>query len=197
MPQALDFRKWIGGEAKIFHYCNNLALEGGRRMAKIFGTQVMDPNGELTLNMVNVPHLNTTICVLSSLYRSMLSFHSLQVSPGTLRSIRCSRKRCSRKGTRTRPTFFTTVAGGQGVVHKYTIRYDQYFHAIISLRGYIVLSPLDRRFRRSRKGLDRSLWWSKGKGREVDKWTDGWLISCFDLEEQAITYFEQLSSVFV
>ncbi|KAL9713303.1 hypothetical protein Ac2012v2_002908 [Leucoagaricus gongylophorus] len=51
---ALDFRKWIGGEAKIFHYCNNLALEGGRRMAKIFGTQVMDPNGELTLNMVNV-----------------------------------------------------------------------------------------------------------------------------------------------
>ncbi|KAF5361898.1 hypothetical protein D9756_002035 [Leucocoprinus leucothites] len=51
---ALDFRKWIGGEAKIFEYCHNLVLEGGKRMAEIFGTQVMDPNGEFTLNMVNV-----------------------------------------------------------------------------------------------------------------------------------------------
>ncbi|KXN90312.1 hypothetical protein AN958_04345 [Leucoagaricus sp. SymC.cos] len=51
---ALDFRKWIGGEAKISEYCHNLALEGGRRMAEIFGTRVIDPNGELTVNMVNV-----------------------------------------------------------------------------------------------------------------------------------------------
>ncbi|KAJ3555960.1 hypothetical protein NP233_g12087 [Leucocoprinus birnbaumii] len=51
---ALDFRKWIGGEAKIYEYCHSLALEGGRRMAEVFGTRVMDPNGEFTLNMVNV-----------------------------------------------------------------------------------------------------------------------------------------------
>ncbi|KAF9450691.1 PLP-dependent transferase [Macrolepiota fuliginosa MF-IS2] len=51
---ALDFRQWIGGEAKIFDHCHNLALEGGRLMAEIFGTRVMDPNGEFTLNMVNV-----------------------------------------------------------------------------------------------------------------------------------------------
>ncbi|EKM81466.1 hypothetical protein AGABI1DRAFT_105046 [Agaricus bisporus var. burnettii JB137-S8] len=51
---ALDFRAWIGGEAKIFEYCHNLAIEGGKRMAEILGTRVMDPNGEFTLNMVNV-----------------------------------------------------------------------------------------------------------------------------------------------
>jgi len=59
--QALDFRKWIGGEAKIFEYCNNLAFEGGKRMADIFGTRVMDSNGELTLNMVSMPHLNVAV----------------------------------------------------------------------------------------------------------------------------------------
>jgi hypothetical protein len=48
----LDFRQWIGGETKIFEYCHNLALEGGKRMAEIMGTRVMDPNGEFTLNMV-------------------------------------------------------------------------------------------------------------------------------------------------
>ncbi|KXN90567.1 hypothetical protein AN958_04080 [Leucoagaricus sp. SymC.cos] len=51
---ALDFRKWIGGETKIFDYCHNLALEGGKRMAEIFGTRVMDPNGEFTLNMARL-----------------------------------------------------------------------------------------------------------------------------------------------
>ncbi|KAF9816648.1 hypothetical protein IEO21_03953 [Rhodonia placenta] len=51
---ALDFRKWLGGEAVINAYCHNLAMEGGRRLAEIFGTKVMDVTGELTLNMANV-----------------------------------------------------------------------------------------------------------------------------------------------
>ncbi|KAF8075269.1 pyridoxal phosphate-dependent transferase [Lyophyllum atratum] len=51
---AIDFRNWLGGEHKINAYCHDLALKGGKRLAEILGTQVMDPDGELTLNMVNV-----------------------------------------------------------------------------------------------------------------------------------------------
>jgi len=51
---ALDFRNWLGGEAKINEYCHNMAVKGGKRLAEILGTRVMDPDGSLTLNMVNV-----------------------------------------------------------------------------------------------------------------------------------------------
>ncbi|KAF9465635.1 pyridoxal phosphate-dependent transferase [Collybia nuda] len=51
---ALDFRSWLGGEAKINAYCHEMAIKGGKRLAEIFGTRVLDPDGELTLNMVNV-----------------------------------------------------------------------------------------------------------------------------------------------
>ncbi|TFK37412.1 pyridoxal phosphate-dependent transferase [Crucibulum laeve] len=54
VPAALDFRNWLGGEEKINNYCHSLALEGGQRLAKILGTRVIDPNGDLTMNMVNV-----------------------------------------------------------------------------------------------------------------------------------------------
>lgn len=51
---ALDFRQWLGGEAKINGYCHALALAGGKRMAEILGTEVMHgkDEDELTLNMV-------------------------------------------------------------------------------------------------------------------------------------------------
>ncbi|PCH39756.1 PLP-dependent transferase [Wolfiporia cocos MD-104 SS10] len=53
---ALEFREWLGGEKKINDYCRSLALAGGKRLAEVMGTTIMDsPNsGELTLNMVNV-----------------------------------------------------------------------------------------------------------------------------------------------
>lgn len=53
---ALDFRDWLGGEARINSYCRDLAIRGGKRLAEIFGTEDMDqtPTHELTLNMVNV-----------------------------------------------------------------------------------------------------------------------------------------------
>jgi len=44
----------MGGEKKINDYCHDLALKGGQILAKILGTYVMDPDGDLTLNMVNV-----------------------------------------------------------------------------------------------------------------------------------------------
>lgn len=54
VPSALAFRRWIGGEAKIDAYCHDLAIKGGKKLAEIFGTSVLDPEGDLTLHMVNV-----------------------------------------------------------------------------------------------------------------------------------------------
>ncbi|PAV16588.1 PLP-dependent transferase [Pyrrhoderma noxium] len=54
IPAAIDFRRWIGGEEAINEYCHNLALKGGRRLADILGTAVLDENGEFTAHMVNV-----------------------------------------------------------------------------------------------------------------------------------------------
>ncbi|KAJ3513808.1 hypothetical protein NLJ89_g2748 [Agrocybe chaxingu] len=54
IADALDYRAWLGGEEKINAYCHNLALKGGKVLAEILKTQVMDPDGEFTLNMVNV-----------------------------------------------------------------------------------------------------------------------------------------------
>jgi hypothetical protein len=82
---ALDFRKWIGGEAKIFDYCHKLALEGGKRMAQTFGTQVMDPNGEFTLNMVRrlffCPLRDTNVLIPSTIGQRRVAVpreHSLE-----------------------------------------------------------------------------------------------------------------------
>ena len=51
-PIALEYRQWLGGEHKINAYCHNLAVEGGKRLAELWGTRLMDPTGEFTLNMV-------------------------------------------------------------------------------------------------------------------------------------------------
>lgn len=52
---ALKFRKWLGGEDAINGYTHKLAYEGGKHLASIFGTEVMDPSGEATLCMVRTP----------------------------------------------------------------------------------------------------------------------------------------------
>jgi hypothetical protein len=49
---AIDFREWLGGEHKIIEYTHGLAIAGGKHLAERLGTSVMDPDGELTLNMV-------------------------------------------------------------------------------------------------------------------------------------------------
>ncbi|KAI0368661.1 PLP-dependent transferase [Pilatotrama ljubarskyi] len=54
VPDALAFREWLGGEKAINDYCHKLALEGGKKLAEVMGTRVMDETGELTLNMPNV-----------------------------------------------------------------------------------------------------------------------------------------------
>ncbi|KAF8159185.1 pyridoxal phosphate-dependent transferase [Crassisporium funariophilum] len=54
VADAIEFRQWLGGEHKINAYCHDLALKGGRRLAEVLGTRVIDPDGDLTVNMVNV-----------------------------------------------------------------------------------------------------------------------------------------------
>ncbi|KZT06166.1 PLP-dependent transferase [Laetiporus sulphureus 93-53] len=51
---AVEFRKWLGGEAAINTYCHQLALDGGKRLAEVLGTKVLDETGQLTLSMTNV-----------------------------------------------------------------------------------------------------------------------------------------------
>ncbi|TFY57881.1 hypothetical protein EVG20_g8371 [Dentipellis fragilis] len=51
---ALDFRSWLGGEAKIYAYCHSLALAGGQRLAELLGTELLDKTGAQTLTMVDV-----------------------------------------------------------------------------------------------------------------------------------------------
>ncbi|ESK85204.1 aminotransferase family protein [Moniliophthora roreri MCA 2997] len=62
---ALDYRASLGGEDRIIQYCHNLAVNGGRRLAEILNTEVMDTNGELTGCMANV-RLPLSTQILSS-----------------------------------------------------------------------------------------------------------------------------------
>lgn len=58
---ALEFRKWLGGEDKINAYCHDLAIKGGKVLAAILGTREMDPESEMTLNMVYPPAQSTVV----------------------------------------------------------------------------------------------------------------------------------------
>ena len=58
VPEALKWRREVcGGEEKIRSYCNNLAREGGHRVAEILGTYVLD----------NKEHSLTTCCMVNVL----------------------------------------------------------------------------------------------------------------------------------
>ncbi|WWD20884.1 hypothetical protein CI109_105361 [Kwoniella shandongensis] len=53
--KALEFRRSIGGEDRIMNYTHTLAVEGAKRVRKIWGTQIMEnSDGELTASMCNV-----------------------------------------------------------------------------------------------------------------------------------------------
>jgi hercynylcysteine S-oxide lyase len=51
---AFVYRSWLGGEKKINDYCHQLAIEGGKKLAEVLGTEVMDSTdgAEGTGNMV-------------------------------------------------------------------------------------------------------------------------------------------------
>ncbi|KXN81897.1 hypothetical protein AN958_03547 [Leucoagaricus sp. SymC.cos] len=56
-PAALEFRKSIGGDACIADYCQSLASRGGRMLAEILSTEIMELSGEgkqPEISMINV-----------------------------------------------------------------------------------------------------------------------------------------------
>jgi len=74
---ALDFRQWLGGEQKINDYCRSLALSGGKLLAELLGTPLLDPTGEFTLNMTNVglplaPNIPNNAITYEFLLRNLL-----------------------------------------------------------------------------------------------------------------------------
>ncbi|TFK94027.1 PLP-dependent transferase [Polyporus arcularius HHB13444] len=54
VPDAIAFREWLGGESAIYDYCHQLALNGGKKLAEVMATKVLDEDGELTVTMPNV-----------------------------------------------------------------------------------------------------------------------------------------------
>ena len=55
VPEALRFRKEVcGGEGKIYNYCTKLAADGGRRMAEILGTNVIEVPGSHRCFFANI-----------------------------------------------------------------------------------------------------------------------------------------------
>lgn len=51
---AMDFREAIGGEQKIQAYCHDIARAGGKKMAEILGTRLIDEEDQFTACMVDV-----------------------------------------------------------------------------------------------------------------------------------------------
>ncbi|KAG6916619.1 hypothetical protein DXG01_006115 [Tephrocybe rancida] len=72
--EALKFREWMGGEEAIDRYCHDLALRGGEVLKNKFGTELLDPNGEFTLHMVNVklPYYGPSSSVTSRWFQEKL-----------------------------------------------------------------------------------------------------------------------------
>ncbi|KAG6916621.1 hypothetical protein DXG01_006117 [Tephrocybe rancida] len=72
--EASKFRQWMGGELAIDRYCHDLALRGGVVLKNKFGTEVLDPNGEFTLHMVNVklPYYGPSSSVTSRWFQEKL-----------------------------------------------------------------------------------------------------------------------------
>ncbi|KAH7925192.1 PLP-dependent transferase [Leucogyrophana mollusca] len=57
LTSAVKFRELLGGEERINAYCRQLALDGGKRLAHVLGTHVLESDeheGEFNTNMVNV-----------------------------------------------------------------------------------------------------------------------------------------------
>ena len=57
IADAIEFRKSIGGEERIMQYNHSLAVQGGRKLRKLFGTSILENanlgQGELTAAMVS------------------------------------------------------------------------------------------------------------------------------------------------
>ncbi|KAF7325620.1 Aminotran-5 domain-containing protein [Mycena kentingensis (nom. inval.)] len=112
---ALEFREWIGGEHKINEYCHEVAMRGGKRLAEILGTRVLDETGEATLNMVNV-ELPLPSCL-----------GTVRVAPVTELFLQKMLAPTNRKEKVSAGILYHNQAGGRGAVRRYGPRFMEDF----------------------------------------------------------------------
>ncbi|KAF5343362.1 hypothetical protein D9757_015078 [Collybiopsis confluens] len=73
---ALEFRQFLGGEQRIVNYCHSLAVQGGRRLAEILGTEIMCSTGEDPLELVGCM-INVALPLPEGLMRAPDVLHNL------------------------------------------------------------------------------------------------------------------------
>jgi len=104
IADAIKFREDIGGEERIMQYNHTLAVQGGRRLRKLWGTDIMEnPDGELTAAMVGHPipstarisahPRSTSLCLMCRRRRTLESGSSSKSISWT----RCLRRRHLRR----------------------------------------------------------------------------------------------------
>lgn len=98
---AIDFRNWIGGEEKIMAYCNNMAKEGGRLVAKILGTETMEVSdeSEKTELVAGMVCLSRRQSLSNCKNRSMYACPSPGTTPDLAGLLRSSPDVCSKATT--------------------------------------------------------------------------------------------------
>lgn len=121
---ALDFRHWLGGEHKINEYTHNLAVAGGKHLASLLGTSVMDPEGDLTLNMVRKSSILFLCHILCLMIRSTLNCPFLATLNIRMKLIPCCKTHCCLSGMHMALTTTTMENGGQGVVRRSGMRWE-------------------------------------------------------------------------
>ncbi|KAJ3397218.1 hypothetical protein HDU92_000098 [Lobulomyces angularis] len=82
--KAIEFRNWLGGEEKIINYTHNLAIQGGKLLAKKFTTYYFGADDQIA-SMVNVklPKCNKTIndVYMAGFLKFMLHKHRVCFTP--------------------------------------------------------------------------------------------------------------------
>ncbi|ODM97045.1 hypothetical protein Ocin01_09636 [Orchesella cincta] len=90
VPTALQFREEAGGEAAIMKYNHDLAYNGGKRMAEMFGTDIMQDENQigsmvdvrLPVNTPDDPNLNDEWWIDEQLYNHTETYSSVYKHDG-------------------------------------------------------------------------------------------------------------------
>jgi selenocysteine lyase/cysteine desulfurase len=101
MSAALDFRKSVGTEAAIVNYMHTLAVTGGRRLAEMWGTELLfsDTSRFAAMVDVRVPTTNSTLAhligpALMTRFNTFVPIYDLSVVGGAIPNTFYARVSC-------------------------------------------------------------------------------------------------------